>query len=183
MSADLRQVLAVLFNALSLGPPPANPEAAELFEVDDARCTVSRAASGTEVLLTLEIGTLTRDPHAGADRLRRLLRSSLGLALVNRAAIVCDDPPDEAGLRALHSGMASAPALRFKAVAQIGNNRPAEIIAALQDVIQLRTVALDYLLRDDTPFGTDEAGPSLVPGSPANPSGPDDRSGFLIFQP
>ena len=180
MSVDPRYVVTVLFEVLGLGPPPPDPTDAESFEVDDARCTITRAPSGTEVLLTLEIGSLSREPHAAADMLRRLMRSCLGLSVVNRAALVCDNPPDEAGLRAMQSGQEGAPKLQFSAVARIESARRDDIILALQDVVQLRSVALRYLSKAETGFAGD-----AMPPPAASRAFPQDEDGgaFLIFQP
>lgn len=180
MSVDPRYVAAILFEALDLGPPPSDATEAESFEVDDARCTILRAPSGTEVTLKLEIGSLAREPHAAADRLRRLMRSSLGLAVVNRASLICDNPPDEAGLRALQSAMDGAPTLQFSAVARINSARRDEIINALQDVVQVRNIALQYLVRAETGFPDD---PVLNPASPRTSPKDEDGGAFLIFQP
>ena len=179
MSVDPRQVAQVLFEALGIGQPSGDLTDAESFHVDDALCRITRAPSGTEVLLSIEVGTLTQEPFAAADRLRRLMRSSLGLAVVNRAVLRCDNPPDEIGLRALQSGLDGAPVLRFSAVARIEGGRRDEIIGALQDILQLRTLALQHLTAADT--GSDD---SLLPPLPARPSQREEDGGsFLIFQP
>lgn len=180
MSVDPRTVVAVLFEALGLGPPPSDLTEPESFEVDDARCTISRAPSGMDVLLTLEIGSLPREPHAAADRLRRLMRSSLGLAVVNRAALVCDNPPDEAALRAMQSRLDGSPTLTFSAVARIESPRRDEIIRALQDVVQVRNVALQYLARAESGLPDD---PALYSASPRASTKDEDGGAFLIFQP
>lgn len=181
MAVDQRTVLQVLFEALGLGPAPERPAESEVFEVDDAQCTVARAPSGTQVLLSVSIGTLARDPHAAADRLRRLLRISLGLAVVNRASLVCDDPPDEAGLRALQSGSGGEP-LRFKAVALISSARRADILSALQDTLQLRTLTLPYLTPETTAGSALSEALALRPDQGRTTRGDDDGS-FLIFTP
>ncbi len=183
MAVDQRRVLQVLFGGLGLGPVPERLADAEEFEIDDARCVVARAPSGTEVTLTLAIGTLTRDPHAGADRLRRLMRLSLGLAMVNRASLVLADPPDEAQLRALQAGAAGAVPLRFNAVAVIAGETRDEIFGALQDVVQMRSLALPHLVADAA-AATDFPslrGPQAARGGNAEKG--DDGSAFLIFQP
>lgn len=185
MAADLRQVLEVLFAGLGLGPAPQHPTDAEEFDIEDARCVVARAPSGTEVKLTLDIGTLTRDPHVAADRLRQLLRLSLGLAMVNRAALVMPETPDDRALRALQAGTATAPSLRFQAVALINSPVRQDIFRALEDVVQLRTLALPYLTPDRRGA---EDGIALFPlptteRSASGRSDGDDTSSFLIFQP
>lgn len=184
MAADLRQVLEPLFAGLGLGPVPRQLAESEEFDIDDARCVVARAPSGTEVTLSLDIGTLTRDPHVAADRLRQVLRTSLALALVNRAALVMTERPDDTALRALQAGAALAPALRFQAVARIATASRAEVFRALEDVVQLRNLVLPYL----TPSrgGEDALFPPRNPdrenrAAPARLDG--DDSSFLIFQP
>ncbi len=184
MAADLRQILDTLFSGLGLGPAPQRPAESEDFDIEDARCVVSRAPSGTEVKLALDIGTLTRDPHVAADRLRQVLRISLGLALVNRAALVLTEAPDDAALRALQAGQPAAPILRFQAVALIRSGARQEVFRALQDVVQLRTLVLPYLTPSQR--GADD-GIALFPkraeDRPGSARGDDDGAPFLIFQP
>lgn len=184
MAADLRQVLDTLFSGLGLGPAPQHPAESEEFDIDDARCVVSRAPSGTEVKLVLDVGTLTRDPHVAADRLRQVLRMSLGLALVNRAALVLAELPDDAALRALQGGQPSAPVLRFQAVALISTGARQEAFRALQDVVQLRTLVLPYLTPSQR-GAEDEISlfPKRAEERPGSTRGDEDGASFLIFQP
>lgn len=177
MAVDLRSVLGTLYGALDLGPAPTDPVDVEEFELDDAPCRIERAPSGLEVLISMHVGTLATDPHLAAERLRRLLRLSLGLALVNRAALVCDERPDDTRLRALQSPDARTRPLAFRAVAVVTSGQRAEVIGALQDVVQLRTLARDYL-SDDTRRATAPPGPPRS-GRPA----PDDGASMIIFQP
>lgn len=184
MAVDQRKVLEVLFAGLGLGPAPERPADAEEFELDDARCTVARAPSGTEVTLRLTVGALTPDPHAAADRLRRLMRLTLGLAMVNRAALVCADPPDDAQLRGLQGGAAGVRPLRFDAVALIASERRDEIFGALQDVVQLRSLALPHLVADAAAGGGAFPAPRDMPaGSRGGKDSGPDSGAFLIFQP
>ena len=185
MAVDLRYVLDTLFAGLGLGPVPQTLTDAEDFDIDDARCVVARSPSGTEVTLRLDVGTLTRDPPVAAERLRQLHRLTLGLAVVNRAALVLAERPDDSALRALQAGTAAAPALRLQAVAQIGTASRQAVFRALEDVLQLRNLALPYLtpaLRDGgdgldlfPQRGPDRATPSR--------NGDGDDAPFLIFQP
>lgn len=177
MATDLRAVLGTLYAALDLGPAPATPGDVEEIELDDAVCRIERAPSGLEVLISMPAGNLAADPHLAAERLRRVLRLSLGLALVNRAALVCDERPDETRLRALQSPTAQTRPLAFRAVAVVSGSHRAEVVGALQDVLQLRNLARDYLA-DDT------ARPSPVnTPPPGNRAGPDDGTPMIIFQP
>lgn len=179
MAADLRRVLDHLFGGLGLGPAPADPAESESFELDDAVCTVARAPSGTEVTLSIGVGSLQQDPHAATDRLRRLLRLTLGLSMVNRAALVVDDAPDEQRLRAMQSG--SGRPLAFRAVALIRNDRRQEVFAALQDVVQIRTLALPHLAAAGGARG-DWPTPDPMAGRGRADDG-DGLGAFVIFQP
>ena len=129
MAADQRAVLGVIFAELGLGPVPDRPDAVEEFELDEARCCVSQDGSGTAVLISLEIGRLAGDPQGAADRVRRLLRISLGLATVNRASLVCDGADDEAALRAMAAGEGAD--MRFRAVALVQDASRRSVLAAL----------------------------------------------------
>ena len=177
MATDLRAVLATLHGVLDLGPPPADPAEVEEFELDDTVCRVEPSPSGLEVLVSLPVGTLALDPHLGAERLRRLMRLSLGLSLVNRAALVCDDPPDEARLRALQSPDSRTRPLHFRAVAILTGSQRAEVVAALQDVLQLRNLARDYVAEVGTPPR------SADPLPRRDGTAPDDANTMIIFQP
>lgn len=178
MATDFRAVLATLYAVLDLGPPPADPAEVEEFELDDAVCRVEPSPSGLEVLISVPVGTLATDPHLAAERLRRLMRLSLGLALVNRAALVCDERPDESRLRALQSPDArTVRPLTFRAVAVIAGNHRAEVVGALQDVLQLRSLAHDYVAEGGPQARTSDPSPR------ADRPVPEDGGSMIIFQP
>lgn len=179
MAADLKRVLGVIFAGLGLGPVPADPAEAESFELDGATCTVAWAPSGTEVTVSLEVGQLQQDPHAAADRLRRIMGLTLGLAMVNRAALVVEGLPDEQGLRALQSGRGHP--LLFRAMATVASDRREEVFAALQDVVQLRSLALPHLLPVQGGVQGFEP-PRMARDGGATREG-DGAGSFVIFQP
>lgn len=177
MTADVRAVLATLYGVLDLGAPPADPAPVEEFELDDTFCRVEASPSGLETLISVPVGALATDPHLAAERLRRLMRLSLGLALVNRAALVCDERPDDARLRALQSPDARTRPLTLRAVAVVTGSQRAEVVAALQDVLQLRNLARDYVAGDGQPPRPHDPSPRPDRDVPL------DGGSMIIFQP
>lgn len=177
MAVELKAVVAVLWDVLGMGPPPDRVGHSERFEIEDAACRVERSPSGLEVVLTAEVGTLAGDPHGAADRMRRLLRLSLGLSTVNRAALICEARPDEAQLRALQAGSG---ALGLVAVAVIRSSARGEVVAALEDVLQLRTLALPQVSAGGV--ARDALFETFPPVQEGRNTAPDDGS-MMIFQP
>lgn len=90
MTNDFPAVCAALWASLGLPRPPAAGRSATLT-VDDRVVTLAPTPDERQILVSAACGTLSSDPSAMPEQLRRLLKNNLGLLVTNAACLALDE--------------------------------------------------------------------------------------------
>ncbi len=159
MSGSVRPAVEVIWQALDVGVPPEIIGGHYAFTIDDTDMELRLAPDGRGIELAGRLGQLGAHPLQAAAQLRRLLVLGLGLASVNRAALVFPAGADRAALEAMAVGdLRDVGAPVVWVVTALDMSQRKDPLRAVQDVMQWRHFARP-VLGEDVPPATQDFGP------------------------
>lgn len=178
MSGSVRPAVEAIWQVLGVAAPPETIGERYAFTVDDIEMELRLARDGRGIELTGRLGRLAPHPMQATDQMRRLLRLGLGLAAVNRAALVLPAGAERPALEAMARGdLAQAGPPDIWAVTALDSDLHRDAPRALQDLAQWRRFARPILGETVPPDVDDDRGPSR-----RGPAAEAER-GYFIFQP
>lgn len=178
MAGSVRPAVEAIWQVLGVGVPPDSIGERYAFTVDDIEMELRLSRDGRGIELAGRMGRLGLHPMQAADQLRRMLRLGLGLAALNRAALVLPAGGDRGALEAMARGdLAQAGPPDIWAVTVLDQDLRRDAPRALQDLAQWRNLARP-ILGETIPTDPDD-GPAPARRGPADEA----ERGYFIFQP